>query len=30
VRLRADDEDNATIFQSMRSLAQTIQQRRPG
>jgi acyl carrier protein len=30
VRLRADDEDNATIFQSMRSLAQTIQQRRSG
>jgi acyl carrier protein len=30
VRLRSDDENNGTIFQSLRSLTQDIQQRRPG
>jgi acyl carrier protein len=30
VQLRADDENNGTIFQSLRSLSQGIQQRRPG
>jgi acyl carrier protein len=30
VRLRSDDENNATIFQSLRSLSHDIQQRRPG
>jgi acyl carrier protein len=29
VRLRSDDENNGTIFQSLRSLTQDIQQRRP-
>ena len=29
VQLRSDDENNATIFQSLRSLAQDIQRRRP-
>jgi acyl carrier protein len=30
VRLRSDDENNAAIFQSLRSLTDHIQQRRPG
>jgi acyl carrier protein len=30
VQLRADDESNETIFQSLRSLNDGIQQRRPG
>lgn len=30
VQLRADDENNETIFQSLRSLNHGIQQRRPG
>jgi acyl carrier protein len=30
VQLRADDENNGTIFQSLRSLSHGIQQRRPG
>jgi acyl carrier protein len=30
VQLRADDENNETIFQSLRSLNDGIQQRRPG
>jgi acyl carrier protein len=30
VRLRADDENNETIFRSLRSLNDGIQQRRPG
>jgi acyl carrier protein len=30
VQLRADDENNDTIFQSLRSLNDGIQQRRPG
>lgn len=29
VQLRSDDENNATIFQSLRSLNRGIQQRRP-
>ena len=29
VQLRADDEDNETIFRSLRSLNDHIQQRRP-
>ncbi len=30
VRLRSDDENNATIFQSLRSLTEDIQRRRLG
>jgi len=30
VQLRADDENNETIFRSLRSLSDGIQQRRPG
>jgi acyl carrier protein len=30
VQLRADDENNDTIFRSLRSLTDGIQQRRPG
>jgi acyl carrier protein len=30
VQLRSDDENNAAIFRSLRSLSENIQQRRPG